>query len=304
MNKKYKIVVLGSGILAYNCVEQLSKVYDIVLWLSYEIKNKRYHKFLTYDESLLNKKVNHCYITKETDIEKYVSDFNTDFIFTCSFGHIFTKKFTTENLIYNLHPSILPKYKGPNPLVRTILNGDNETGITIVRTIHSIDSGKIMYQTKINLSEYTSIINLYKIINKWITDNLLISIENILKLKQNDELNIDNTNTVQKTKKNKFGDRIIDFSNKSSYFEFQKFLAYNPITPIYFIFNKIKYFIWDCMYFKKKLDTNKKEKIIINNNTIILNFDNDYIEIYKLQEENRKIITTKDFYNGWINKKK
>ena len=49
----------------------------------------------------------------------------------------------------NVHPSLLPKYRGPNPYIQTILHGEKETGVTIHRVNVEYDSGEIVAQTTV-----------------------------------------------------------------------------------------------------------------------------------------------------------
>ncbi len=49
----------------------------------------------------------------------------------------------------NLHPSLLPKYRGPAPIQRAIMNGEDETGITTFILSREIDSGNILLSEKI-----------------------------------------------------------------------------------------------------------------------------------------------------------
>lgn len=53
--------------------------------------------------------------------------------------------------IINVHPSLLPKYRGPSPMETAIANGDRETGITIMALAKEMDAGPIYYQEKIKL---------------------------------------------------------------------------------------------------------------------------------------------------------
>ena len=53
----------------------------------------------------------------------------------------------------NVHPSLLPKYRGPNPYLQTILNGENETGVTIHLINEKYDSGAILKQKPIKIYE-------------------------------------------------------------------------------------------------------------------------------------------------------
>ncbi|OGE27420.1 hypothetical protein A2867_02560 [Candidatus Daviesbacteria bacterium RIFCSPHIGHO2_01_FULL_40_11] len=69
------------------------------------------------------------------------------------------KILTPEELKYpkygsiNVHPSLLPKYRGPSPIQAAILNGDKVSGITIIKMDKEMDHGPIIYQEKIDLSD-------------------------------------------------------------------------------------------------------------------------------------------------------
>jgi methionyl-tRNA formyltransferase len=53
---------------------------------------------------------------------------------------------------FNLHASLLPKYRGAAPLNWAIINGDKESGVTTFKIEHEIDTGNIMFQEKVDIS--------------------------------------------------------------------------------------------------------------------------------------------------------
>ncbi|MBI2019400.1 hypothetical protein HYS95_01885 [Candidatus Daviesbacteria bacterium] len=53
----------------------------------------------------------------------------------------------------NVHPSLLPKYRGPSPIQQAILNGDKTSGISIIRMDKEVDHGPILYQEPLELSD-------------------------------------------------------------------------------------------------------------------------------------------------------
>ena len=55
--------------------------------------------------------------------------------------------------ILNVHPSFLPKYRGPTPVQTAILNGDKTTGISIFKLDEQIDHGPLIYQKEIEIPE-------------------------------------------------------------------------------------------------------------------------------------------------------
>lgn len=56
--------------------------------------------------------------------------------------------------IINIHPSLLPKYRGPSPIETTILNNDDEAGVTIMQLTAEMDAGPLYAQKAIDLDEY------------------------------------------------------------------------------------------------------------------------------------------------------
>jgi len=63
--------------------------------------------------------------------------------------------------IINLHPSLLPKYRGPSPIEATILNGDTETGVSIMQLSAKMDAGPIYAQERLSISEHAKADYLY-----------------------------------------------------------------------------------------------------------------------------------------------
>lgn len=53
----------------------------------------------------------------------------------------------------NVHPSLLPKYRGPNPYLQTILNGEKTSGVTLHLVDEHYDSGAVLSQEKITISD-------------------------------------------------------------------------------------------------------------------------------------------------------
>ena len=58
--------------------------------------------------------------------------------------------------ILNLHPSLLPLYRGASPIESAILNGDQDFSISIMKLVKAMDAGPIYYQTTVKASEFSS----------------------------------------------------------------------------------------------------------------------------------------------------
>ncbi len=71
-----------------------------------------------------------------------------------AYGRILTKQEleTPKYGFINVHPSLLPKYRGPSPIQATILNKDKETGVTIIKIDEKMDHGPVIFTKRIKLS--------------------------------------------------------------------------------------------------------------------------------------------------------
>ena len=58
--------------------------------------------------------------------------------------------------ILNLHPSLLPLYRGASPIESAILNGDQDFSVSIMKLVKAMDAGPIYYQTTVKASEFSS----------------------------------------------------------------------------------------------------------------------------------------------------
>lgn len=71
-----------------------------------------------------------------------------------SFGH-FIPSWVINNLscgAINFHPSLLPKWRGPSPMIHTLLNGESETGVTVIEvSTKKFDAGAILLQQKVQI---------------------------------------------------------------------------------------------------------------------------------------------------------
>lgn len=78
---------------------------------------------------------------------------NADIVFIASWGERFCKETINVPKVatINCHPSLLPKYRGPNPYVQVILNGETKTGITFHLVDENYDTGAILYQTEVEI---------------------------------------------------------------------------------------------------------------------------------------------------------
>lgn len=93
-------------------------------------------------------------IRKDADLINKLKTFNADFFITVAFGQILSQEVLDIPKIgtINLHASLLPKYRGANPIQRAIVNGDAVTGVTTMFTVLALDAGPMLMTEKIPIS--------------------------------------------------------------------------------------------------------------------------------------------------------
>lgn len=79
--------------------------------------------------------------------------------------------------IVNIHPSLLPRYRGPSPIESTIANGDKEGGVSLMYLIDKMDAGPVIEQTSINLNGTETQSSLYANLAELGSDLLLSFLE-------------------------------------------------------------------------------------------------------------------------------
>ena len=111
--------------------------------INYAKKNKIKIKIVSYKNK----------INAEKQIAKSLEENNIQLICLAGFMKILSKNFVKrfKNRILNIHPSLLPKYKGLNTHERAIKNKEKFSGCTVHFVNEKLDSGKIILQKKIKL---------------------------------------------------------------------------------------------------------------------------------------------------------
>ena len=159
-----KIVILGKGEMLSNLIEgTLDAGYEIVGVLRYErtcfppllLKLRDFFK-TSHDVTLIKQHKIHeikCKSANSEDFKKEILKLNTDIILVGTWGEKLKKDVINLPVIasVNVHPSYLPKYRGPNPYLQTILHRETKSGITFHLMDENFDNGRIVAQKKIEI---------------------------------------------------------------------------------------------------------------------------------------------------------
>ena len=91
---------------------------------------------------------------REAECIAYLKEFQPDIMIVAAFGQILPKEILEmpKYGCVNVHASLLPKYRGASPIQRVIIDGEAETGVTIMQMNAGLDTGDMLYRKKIPIT--------------------------------------------------------------------------------------------------------------------------------------------------------
>ncbi len=112
----------------------------------------------------------------------FIKKLNADIAIVVAYGQIIPKKFLnlTKKGFINIHGSILPKWRGAAPIQRSIMNLDDEIGISIMKIVEKLDSGPVSNIYKIKLDQNDNAKNVSEKLSLLAANKILDNIDDIL----------------------------------------------------------------------------------------------------------------------------
>ena len=134
----------------------------------------------------------------------FLNSLDADLAIVVAYGQIIPKKFLslTKTGFINIHASLLPKWRGAAPIQRSIMNLDQETGISIMRIAEKLDTGPVCNNYKIQLNENLNALEISEKLSNLAAEKILDNVDDILEDKANfveqDHLNATYASKIQK----------------------------------------------------------------------------------------------------------
>ena len=135
----------------------------------------------------------------------FLNSLNADLAIVVAYGQIIPKKFLslTKTGFINIHASLLPKWRGAAPIQRSIMNLDQETGISIMKITEKLDTGPVCNNYKIQLNENLNALEISEKLSNLAAEKILDNVDDILEDKANfveqDHSNATYASKIQKT---------------------------------------------------------------------------------------------------------
>ena len=210
---------------------------------------------------------------KISDCAAEIERLKPSLIIIASFGQIIPENIlkTPPYGCLNVHPSLLPKYRGPSPIQSAILNGDKKTGATIIRISEKLDAGPILLQKETEIDPKETFESLHDKLAEIGTKLLLEVLPKIPKGQAPYQPQEETEATYTKILKKEDGE--IDWKKPSGVIE-RQIRAFNPWPGAY------------TVYQGKRLKVLKAE------------VSNSKLEIKEVQLEGKKPMSFKNFLRG------
>lgn len=223
---------------------------------------------------------------------------NADIMVTAAYGQILSQEIIDicPNGIINVHGSLLPKYRGASPIQQSIINGEEYTGVTIMKTEAGIDTGDMLLSEKCKIEPQDTYGTLSEKLSQ-IGANLCVRALDLIEsnkavfIPQNNEL-------ATHTKMFKKEDCFIDFNKTSCQIvNFVRGLNPNPIAL--FSLNNETYKVFSAKSINYEgtepngtiLEANSKKGLIVK-------CSDSAVEIVEMTAPNSKCMLAKSYLNG------
>lgn len=231
-----------------------------------------------------------------------LKEMKPDLIVVVAYGLILPKELLeipTYGCI-NLHPSLLPKYRGCAPMERCLLSNDTETGVCVMQVAEGVDNGDIIDIYKCPIDKNTDISYLKEHLSEIGSDMMLKIVE---KLNRGEKLTFTRQNDDLAT----FTDKIINDDAKINWQKesvvdiHNKIRALNDSVGVYLYHNnnRIKLLKSDYSLRDDVNNTPATDRATIADKFFSINCKDGILQLLTVQREGKKAMSIKDFVNGY-----
>ncbi|HOM33076.1 MAG TPA: methionyl-tRNA formyltransferase [Candidatus Paceibacterota bacterium] len=232
----------------------------------------------------------------------YIKQLNPDVFIIASYGKIIPAEYLIipSKGAINVHPSLLPKWRGPSPIQTAILNGDKKTGVTIMLVDEKMDHGAILNKAELEIknSNFKKLEeNLIEIASQLLIETLPQWLRGKIKPIPQNHKKATYSKIIKKE------DGLIDFKKSAEVIE-RKIRAFEVWPNVYFQRKEKIYKILEADVFKNKkiLAEKKVGEFFCFDKKLIVKCGKEGLIIKKIQPENKKPMDGYSFWCGYQNK--
>ena len=238
-------------------------------------------------------------INRENEILDELEKMNLDFILVLAFAQFLCSRILNLPRLgcFNIHTSILPKYRGAAPIQYALLNGDKTTGVSIQRMVKELDAGDLVHFHEINISDFETGGQLYTRLKfqAALSTNTLIEliINNQLNFVKQDPAQVSFAPTLKKE------DGFLDFKDSSEEKIHNQIRALDPWPGTYCFLNTQRLKVFAVEKVSMKLGPGETSTEF---GQLCIGLKDSVIRLSSIQMEGKKISSDTDLLNGMKNK--
>lgn len=229
-----------------------------------------------------------------------LSKLNLDLLVCFAYGKIFGPKTMAQFKMggINIHPSLLPRWRGATPIPAAILAGDEFTGITIQTLVAKADAGNILISEKIKIKDTDtseSLLERCASICCPLLNSILSNFENAYKNAKPQNENEATYSSILKKE-----DGLIDWTCSAKNIE-QRIRAFSPWPGCFSFIDGEKINIVQATVYKKQIQVSPQAGMIIGSDKecgILVQTGDGVLAITVLQKQGKNKLFWKDFLNG------
>ena len=235
-------------------------------------------------------------INNDEEFINFCKQQEPDLFIVLAFSHFLSEKILSTPKIgcFNIHTSLLPKYRGSSPIHYALLNGDNTTGVSIQKMVKKMDAGDIAHSAECTIEpneDYLSLSEKLSVLSKKaVSEFIQLLIKNTINYVKQNESDVTFAPLVKKT------DGKISFQ-ESAHKILQKIKAYKVWPGTYFSVDKKHY-----KFFNAKVAEGIKlppGKIKITKTNLFIGTRDETLNILTIQPPGKPLMETASFINGY-----
>jgi methionyl-tRNA formyltransferase len=238
-------------------------------------------------------------INREEEVLKELEGKNIDFFLVLAFAQFLGSRVLLMPKLgcFNIHTSILPKYRGAAPIQYALLNGDNSTGVSIQKMVKEMDAGDLVHFFEMPIDKNETGGQLYTRLKfqAALSTNTLIHaiLNNDLKFTPQDSSKVSFAPTLKKE------DGFIDFKNSDADKIYNQLRALDPWPGTYCFLGKLRLKILTLEVTSKKVSPGAVE---IEHGMIFVGSKTYALRLSSVQLEGKKVCSDTELLNGLKNK--
>ena len=298
--KDIKVLFMGTPSFAVPILEKLIENYNVIMVVCQPDRAKDKKGNIIYPpikELALKNNIEVYQPLKLSSEYEYIIEKNPDIIITCAYGQILPSSLLDypKYGCINVHGSLLPRLRGGAPIHHAIINGDKETGITIMYMDKKMDAGDIISQRSIEIKNTDNLDSIYSSLSTLGSELLIETLPSIIngtnnRIKQNENEVTFGYNISKEDELINFNDSAINIFNKV------RGLCSIPGASCYYNGKRLKIYEVEVT---NKLSKDIPGKIVeVNKDSLVVTTKDYLIKIKDIKLEGKKRCMVSEYLNG------